>query len=70
MRIREFRVLEGSAEEEFDKYVEDWRRAYNNALQYWEEYQTCMARAGGDQAVMQLGKARSLLERIVGLIHG
>ena len=65
MGIREYRVLDGKAEADFEKYTEDWRRVYENALQYWEDYQTYRGRGG----VQWLGRAKTMLQKIVSAIN-
>ncbi|UCD75283.1 MAG: hypothetical protein JSV91_16050 [Phycisphaerales bacterium] len=68
MGIREYRVLDGEAESEFEKYTKDWRRTYENALQYLQDYQKYMSWAGGDETIQWLGRAKSMLEKVVAAI--
>ena len=62
---REFRVMDGQAEELCADYVEDWRRAYEDAKKLFLDYEQFMGWANGEDAVKYLGRAKTALERIL-----
>jgi uncharacterized membrane protein YgcG len=65
MRMREFRVAEGAAEEIFEDYKEDWRQAYEACKQSFLDYNKYMGWANGEDAAKYLGRAKRELEKIV-----
>lgn len=67
--FREYRVIEGSADQIVTRYVENWRRAFENAQTSWRDYAQHMGWATGDQTVRYLGRARNDLARIISLMR-
>lgn len=67
--IREYRLLEGKAEKEHEKYVEDWRRTLDRALTQLEDYNVYMSQASGRDAIKYLGKAKNTLQKVIGAIN-
>lgn len=66
---REYRVLEGGAEQMVKRYVENWRRAYENAKKLWQDFHTHTRWASGDDTLRWLGRARNDLSRIISLMR-
>src|SRR5690606_22439018 len=66
--FREYRVIEGGAEQMVSRYVENWRRSYENAKKLWIDYATHMRWASGDDTLRYLGRARNDLARIISLM--
>lgn len=48
-----------------DRYIESWRRAYEQCFTWAEEYQDALGWARGEEAVKYLGQAKERLERIL-----
>lgn len=64
--LREYRVLDGAAESMYQKYVDDWRRAWDQAKSAMEEYQKITEYgAGPSDPAQSLGRQKSLLERVL-----
>lgn len=64
MGIREYRVERDRGQEIYDDYKEDWRRAYDQCVEWWEESNKFMNWATGADALMYLGRVKSNYERI------
>lgn len=63
--FREYRVVDGQAGKLCAEYIQNWRRAYEEAKKLFEDYQQFMGWASGEDAVKYLGRAKSALERIL-----
>jgi hypothetical protein len=66
--LREFDRVEGDGEVLHKKYVDEWRKAYEQCKKLIEESNTAQEDAQGGNPKGNLNKAKSALERIVGLI--
>ncbi|MCZ6810544.1 MAG: hypothetical protein O7D97_00950 [Planctomycetota bacterium] len=62
---REYRVIEGEAEEIFDRYVKSWRRNSDNCKTWWADYQQHRGWASGDETLKWLGRAKIDVEKII-----
>ncbi|MCA9297355.1 MAG: hypothetical protein KC983_12580, partial [Phycisphaerales bacterium] len=62
---REYRVVDGEADDVIAKYIEDWRRAYEKCKTLVEDYRQHMGWAQGDETVKWLGASRKDLEQIL-----
>jgi hypothetical protein len=62
---REYRVVDGEADDAIRKYIENWRRVYENCKTAAADYQQHMGWAQGDELVKWLGAARRDLEQIL-----
>ncbi len=63
--IREYRVMDSEGEQVFDTYHKSWRRSFENCVEWWDDYNLYMSRAGGDEAIGYLGKAKKTIERML-----
>jgi hypothetical protein len=66
---REFRVIDGQGEELCADYIQDWRRAYEDAKKLFLDVQQYMSWASGEDTVKYLGRAKTALERILSYIE-
>jgi len=62
---REFRIIDGEAPYMVERYVEDWRRAYEQSKERYQDYQQHLGWAGGDETLKWLGRAKRDLEQII-----
>lgn len=62
---REYRVIEGGAEQIITRYVENWRREFERCRRLWEDFAKHMSWATGDQAMRWISRANSDLGRII-----
>jgi hypothetical protein len=67
--VREYRILDGKAEAIFDDHSEEWRRALENCLTWYQDFQQFSGWASGDDAVKYLGQAKGRLEKILAAIE-
>lgn len=63
--FREYRVVNGVAEDAVNKYITDWRRLLEQAKEEWDNYRKYLSWAGGEDARQYLGRAKSSLEKIL-----
>jgi hypothetical protein len=63
--IREYRKLDSESVRIFDKYVEDWRRAFENCRTWYLEYDQFRGWATGEDTLKYLGQAKNRLEKIL-----
>lgn len=61
---REYRIIDGQADEMVEEYVHDWRQAFDNTKTWWDDANIALNR-GGDNPVAQIGKAKSLIGKII-----
>ncbi|MGA0286072.1 MAG: hypothetical protein ACO3QA_03455, partial [Phycisphaerales bacterium] len=61
---REYRLNE-SGQKLIEDYVEDWRRTYDRTKEWMRDAQQAESRAGGDDTVRYLGKAKNDYERVI-----
>ncbi len=66
---REYRVIEGGAEQIIERYVENWRRAFENSKTLWMDFNQHMGWATGDQTRQWLGRALNDLRRIISAVR-
>ncbi len=62
---REYRVIEGEAEDIFDRYCKSWRRNSDNCKTWWADYQQHRGWASGDETLKWLGRAKLDVEKII-----
>lgn len=62
---REYRLIQGSVEKEFTKYVKSWRQALKTAVNSMNEYAKHMSWATGEDTLKYLGRAKSDLKRVL-----
>ncbi len=65
---REYRKVPDS-EKLVERYVEDWRRLFEQSTKWGLDYQDAMKNANGEDAVKYLGQAKSALEKIIGAMN-
>jgi hypothetical protein len=63
--LREYRVIDGDAEEMVEDYKKRWRRAFENCRNYYRDYEKFLGWASGEDTLKYLGKAKSALEDIL-----
>lgn len=63
---REYRVIDGAANQMVEDYVEDWRRLFDTTKNLWRELNDVMSR-GGD--LRTLGRAKSIAQQIVSAMN-
>ena len=66
---REFRLVDSQAERICADYVENWRRAYDEAHVLFQDFQQYMGWANGPDTVKYLGRAKTSLEKIITYMH-
>jgi hypothetical protein len=66
---REYRMADGQAEKIVREYLDDWRRAFDDAKQALEKYQQFMGWASGADEVKYLGQAKTQLEKALACIN-
>ncbi|MEM7228268.1 MAG: hypothetical protein AAF432_05555 [Planctomycetota bacterium] len=62
---REYRLVDGEADDMIEKYKVDWRRAHEKCGKLAEDFQQHMGWAQGDETVKWLGRAKRDLEEIL-----
>lgn len=62
---REFRVADGQADKLCSDYIEDWRRAYEDAKVLLVDIEQYMSWASGADTVKYLGRAKTAMEKIL-----
>lgn len=67
--IREYRVIDGVAENVFEKHRENWRRMFEAAVAEISEYEKYLSWASGQDAVKYLGRAKTSLEKILAAMN-
>ena len=65
---REYRLIAGAAEKDFNKYVENWRRSFENANNALIDFGKHMSWATGEDTIKYLGRAKSDLQRVLAAI--
>jgi hypothetical protein len=67
--IREYRQIRGPADQHIRRYVEDWRRQYENTRRWWRDYQQKMGWARGEDTLRYLGAARNHIRDIINAMN-
>lgn len=62
--VREYYVVDGSAEDAVDDYIEDWRRIYDASVESLIDYQKYLGWATGQDTRKYLGRALSELKKV------
>lgn len=66
---REYRVVDGAANQIITRYVEDWRRAFESTKRWWGDYQQNRGWAQGADELRYLGRARQYLRNIIAAMN-
>lgn len=64
---RNYRILEGPADEIIVEHHEGWTRAWGKAKDSWKDYKKWLGRASGPSRLANIGKAEKALKRLRGL---
>ena len=62
---REYRLIQGSVEKEFTRYVKSWRQSLDTAVNSMNDYTKHMSWATGEDTLKYLGRAKSDLKRVL-----
>jgi len=62
--VREYYVVDGSAEQRVEDYIEDWRRVFESAIQSMLDYQKYQGWATGADTRKYLGRSLSELKKV------
>lgn len=62
---REYRLIQGSVEKEFTRYVKSWRQSLDTAVNSMNDYTKHMSWASGEDTLKYLGRAKSDLKRVL-----
>jgi hypothetical protein len=62
---REYRAIEGQGEKIFEKYRDDWRRVFDRCAEWLKDYEQYMGWASGEDELKYLGRAKSVIEKII-----
>ena len=67
--VREYRVVDGKADDIFEKHRENWRRTFAAAEQEMRDYEKYLGWASGEDTVKFLGRAKTSLEKVLAAIN-
>jgi len=67
--IREYVVLDSVAEQEFTNHKESWRRALDQCVTLYRDYNQYLGWATGEDTVRYLGRAKDCLEKILAALE-
>ncbi|MEE2907837.1 MAG: hypothetical protein VX527_08385 [Planctomycetota bacterium] len=64
---RNYRILEGPADEIIVEHHEGWTKAWDRALDAWKDYKKWLGRVSGPSRLANIGKAEKALKLLIGL---
>ncbi|MCH8823188.1 MAG: hypothetical protein IH984_06725 [Planctomycetes bacterium] len=63
--LREYRIVDGRADEVVERYSTGWRRSLKNCKALWNDYGMHLGWASGDETLKWLGRAKRDIENIL-----